>query len=65
MFGVPGLDPRSKREDEKEMKEKGVEEAMMLRNERYNRDELFSITADVITQFLIRAFKMTNRTRVV
>ena len=47
------------------MKEKGVEEAMMLRNERYNRDELFSITADVITQFLIRAFKMTNRTRVV
>jgi len=27
------------------------EEAMKLRNERYNRDELLSITGDVITQF--------------
>lgn len=28
-----------------------VEEAMKLRNERYDRDKLLSITSDVITRF--------------
>ncbi len=39
------------------------EEAMKLRNERYNRDKLLSITSDVITRFRLPCTQDKNRMR--